>query len=514
MSHKRVFLFEQDKGTGSQVLGFDTGLNSRAFAQAKFAQVITELGLIVYPGKTGGVADWRASGVVEHAMADGSPMMVVWGPPFKGEHLDLLLNSGGQYDADNVLAAICVWIQGILEAEKSPHVIVPFWPCAALIGEGSPSCEGASPCKGGVFFMPPSLAKRCILVPGESERFPGGEWYSHPDLEGMDAAAFTAAAMVYQVFTGVPPFPSVDEIALHQDIREENFLPVHLAVPGLESQCAALIQKILGPAEKKPGAKELIRSAATKNPVNRMNGRAALESILAKLMIDGQPVSAASLVQPLSDENLQILEKERAQFLKANAASVKTRRFIARNKALLAGGVAALIFAFFIIYSIASARAALPTTAGMDPVRVIETYYNAFGELDHQMMEACVVKGAGRDDISAVTNVFVISRVRQAYGVSGDSTVLPASEWQAGGGGPVTMSVFGVTDLRIEGVTMNDEAMLYRAHYTLWIPAHDDQAQETGTALPLPNNRSDLLTLVRKKGNWRISEIIRQASGL
>jgi hypothetical protein len=326
--------------------------------------------------------------------------------------------------------------------------------------------------------------------------------------------------MLYQVFTGSPPFPAVDEIALHQDMREENFLPVHLAAPGLDVPLAALIQKVLGPSEKKPSAGELIRSAAVKDTVYRTDGKKALESILAKLLIDGQQVPVNSLIQPLSGENLRILEKEKAQFLKANTASIKTRRFIAGNKALLVGGLAVVILALFIIFNIASARAALPTTAGMDPVQVIESYYNAFGELDHQLMEACVVKGAGKDDISAVTNFFVITRVRQAYGYTNEPTVLPASEWQAGGGGPINKTVFGVTDLRIEGLNMNnDEAMFFRTYYTLWVPAQfaDDDSPDTRTAesaLPWPENRSDMLTLVRRKGNWRISEIIRQASGL
>jgi hypothetical protein len=512
MSHKQVFLFEQ---AGSLALGFDTGLNSRAFAQAKFAQVITEPGHIVYPGRAGGVTEWKASGVVEYTDANYNTTMIVWGPPFKGEHLDLLLNDIKLYGADKTLAAVCSWIQAILETDKSPHINVPFWPCAALIGENTPVNEDSISYEGGVFFFLPSLIRRCILSPGDPDRFSSGEWYVHPDLDGMDAAAFTAAAMLYQVFVGTLPFSAVDEIILHQDMREGNFLPVHLAVPGLDSRCAAFIQKTLSPAEKQTATNELIRSTNANKPVNR-NGKAVLEEFLAKLQVDGQPVSAASLIQPLSDADLQILEKEKAQFLKVNAVSVKTRRFIARNTAMLAGGLAVLVLAFIVIYNVISTRASLPTTAGMNPVQVIECYYHSFGELDHQMMEACVTKGAGKDDINAVINFFVITKVRQAYEFA-TPPILSASEWQAGGGGPINTSVFGVTDLSLEPETINDDAMTYRAHYILWIPAQladdfDSEITPLDDVLPWPNNRSDLLTLVRKKGNWRISEINRQAS--
>jgi hypothetical protein len=55
----------------------------------------------------------------------------------------------------------------------------------------------------------------------------------------------------------------------------------------------------------------------------------------------------------------------------------------------------------------------------------------------------------------------------------------------------------------LEGDESNDN-LRYRVDYTFWVP-------ETGTAAPLSLSypRRDLITLVRKKGNWRIAEIIR-----
>jgi len=67
------------------------------------------------------------------------------------------------------------------------------------------------------------------------------ESYVNPALSGMEAAAFTAAAMLYRVFTGAPPFSNGDISILHQDMRDNNFLPLRFAVPGLEPRLAALI---------------------------------------------------------------------------------------------------------------------------------------------------------------------------------------------------------------------------------------------------------------------------------
>nr|AGS52291.1 hypothetical protein [uncultured bacterium contig00061] len=118
-------------------LGFDTGLDARAFAQAQFAQAITEPGLIVRGGSAG---LWKASGVFEFAGDDGRLSLVVWGPPFEGDHLDLLLNG----DKDQALAAICLWIQAVMTAGEN-SLPAPFWPCAAMIESNGESKDHAIP---------------------------------------------------------------------------------------------------------------------------------------------------------------------------------------------------------------------------------------------------------------------------------------------------------------------------------------------------------------------------------
>ncbi|MCL2127256.1 MAG: hypothetical protein FWH38_03285, partial [Treponema sp.] len=120
-------VFEAD---GQKVLGFDTGLDSRAFAQAKIAQFITEPGLIVHTGgpngDNGSVETWRASGVMEAAagLPGGNPSMVVWGPAFEGDRLDLLIDDNGQ--RDGALAAVCLWIKAVLAVKKNNYGGAPL----------------------------------------------------------------------------------------------------------------------------------------------------------------------------------------------------------------------------------------------------------------------------------------------------------------------------------------------------------------------------------------------------
>jgi hypothetical protein len=523
---RQVFLFDVD---GHKALGFDTGLDSRAFARAKFAQFITEPGLIVnLEGANSSVNFWKASGVVEYSS------MVVWGPSFKGDRLDLLLNDNDK--REEALAAIRLWIRAVLALGEKHHAPVgappvgappvgappvgappvgapPLCPCAALIGENQSS---------EIFFAPQSLVLHCLMAK-ESNRI--NNRYVQPDLNGMNAAAFTAAAMLYQVFTGSPAFPASDEIILHEDMREGNFLPIRLAVPGLDDKLAALIQNALNQNVKKGGLP---------------NGARLLEGFLEILRTDPtDPTDPLSLfVSPLSEADKLSIEKEKNQYLKTNNVSVKTKRFVKRNAAVLLGSFVAVVITVLIVNSVIKSRSAL-STAGMEPVQVIESYYNSFGKLDHSWMEACVVNGAGKDDINMVMNLFIISKLRQAYEYNVRPSFISAKEWLEMGGGQVDLQVFGVTDLQVTGnrgqLAMSNEQLAsankvgesneerYRVDYTLWVPgeAENDPAtvQDAMTDKrvveylpPISFRRTDFVTLVQKKKNWRISEISRVSS--
>jgi hypothetical protein len=161
----------------------------------------------------------------------------------------------------------------------------------------------------------------------------------------------------------------------------------------------------------------------------------------------------------------------------------------------------------------------------MDSAQVIRSYYEAFGALDHQRMDAAVMGKAGKKDIEMVTNFFVISRVRQAY-EQNISALIPAQEWRDSGSPPVSSPVFGVSDLVIEKIAGDEgeEKTQYSASYILWLPASPpeeeaapapagDGAEPDTPALPQGYPYTDYLTLIRHNGDWRITEIIRSPTG-
>lgn len=482
---RRIYQLEIE---GRPALGFDTGLNARSFANARAARYLTEPGFVVCPD--GGVQKWQASGVIERET------MVVWGPAFAGERLDVIIGNGGR--RDEAIAALCQWIEAHLCIASQLEAAAQLGAAAQL--EAAAANAALAPCaallaeNGALLFCPQGLAKRCVEAEGAESWLEGGERYIHPDRTGLAGAAFTAQAMLYHILAGAAPFTATNLETLRQDMREGNFPPLRFSAPGLDTALAALVEQRLG---------------------GRLDGEAAAGELLAVLKPEpAGAVSAASLFHPLPETERLRLAAEKEHYLKRTKAAVNTRRFVIRNSAIIAGCAAAVAVVLLAAFSIVKSRAALPTTAGMNPREVIETYYDSFGTLDHQLMEACVVRGAGKNDINMTANYFVINRVRQAYEANAPPLLVSARQWQEAGGGPVDSQVFGVTGLALEPLTGEDSgAVRYRAAYILWIPGQENP-ETAGTArLPQGYRHTDTITLERKKDKWRISKIERSVAG-
>jgi hypothetical protein len=497
---------------GGRRLGFDTGLSPQAFAQAKLAQFITQEGSIVLPN--GRVLLWQPGGAEE---LRGS--MVVWGPNFEGERLDQLLGPAALASPEarhKALWALGRWIAAYPQGKS-------LWPAGVLVVPASLE-DGPYP-TGTVLFPPEGLRLRVVQAEGEDVWINGGESLVCRDLEGEAAASFTAGAMLYRVLVSekIPPgeaapalpFPARDKDLLHQDMREGIFLPLRLAAPGLDPVAADLADRAL---------------AGSKPPVSRPS----LEAFTKVL----EKTGGTALFRELDGGELEKLREERRRFEKKRKLTVGARRFVVRNTAVLAGIGAALVIVSLVVNSMIASRRDRPTTAGMDSRQVVEAYYGAFGKMDHTLMEACVLKKAGKGDIDMVARYFVTSRVRQAYEYTAES-VIPAQDWFEMGAPPTGVPIFGVSDLSVARTAGNDadEELRYRAEYILWIPGPGEDNEEgpapiiavPGPAQPadsgLPPGAAaagpeefipprgypfiDELTLVLHKGDWRISNITR-----
>jgi len=476
-----------------QAVCFDTGLDPRSFARTKMSQCLIEPGYIVYPDGSNTV--WKASGVNE---LDG--YMRVWGTPFSGERLDMLIN---------VINAPKLTPEQVVERQKAALQAVVYWMRAKLLigethsalnpGAAFVSCsDGGEYQKGSVFFTPESLSQRCLLVEGagytavlrsgvseiRSNVTSALDRFNCPDLKDTDAAAFCAGTMLYTVLARTHPYPDTENI--YQDMREGIFVPPKIAIPGIDKQLCELIHAAL-----------LLPVAAKKTT---MSGAVILANLLKILMNKEEGVTDISLLcNPLVKEEEEKFIKEKNKFIKKQNFAIKSKRFFIKHKFVIMGVTVAVLFVLFVVVSMTKVRQGRHTTSGMSPDTVINEYYEAFSNLNHQFMEECIY-GASKNDIDVAMNFFVVTKVRQAYEPGERSSIVTARVWKQTGGELPAPNVFGITDLKITplGGSEADGLVVYRADYLLWFPT-----EKTASS------RSDELTLKRIRGNWRITEIHR-----
>jgi len=477
-----------------QAVCFDTGLDPRSFARTKMSQCLIEPGYIVYPDGSNTV--WKASGVNE---LDG--YMRVWGSPFSGERLDILINminlpkqtpEQAEKSQKAALQAVVYWMRAKLLIGETHSALNPS---AAFV-----SCsDGGEQQKGSVFFTPESLSQRCLLVEGAAvtavmrsgvseirENYTSTlDRFNCPDLKDTEAAAFCAGTMLYTVLAKVHPYPDIENI--YQDMREGNFVPPKLMIPGVNKDLCELINAAL-----------LLPVAAKKTP---MSGAVILGNLLKILMNKDEGVTDLSLLcsTPAKEEEEKFF-KERDKFIKNQNFAIKSRRFCIKHKFAIMGISVAFLFVLFVVVSMTKVRLGRQTTAGMTPDMVINEYYEAFSNLNHQFMEMCVYGGAGKNDIDTAANFFVVTKLKQAYEPGERSSIIPARVWKQIGGELPAPNVFGVTDLQItsRGGSEIEGIAIYSTDYLLWFPTE-----------PTASSRTDEITLKRIRGNWRITEINR-----
>jgi hypothetical protein len=458
MKQQRILIAEAE---GKSSLCFDTGLDPRSFARTKLSQCFTEPGYIVCPDST--VKAWNASNVF---ILDG--FMRVWGPLFEGERLDLFINSQN----DKALQAVIFWIRARLFLGDTQSILNPGAAFVALTGKQETA--------GSVLITPENLSNRCLIAEeDENDINP----YLCPDLSGMDAAAFCAGTMLYRVFTGVHAFNDIKNI--YQDMRDGLFIPPHFISYGMDEKLSKMIENAL------------LLPVANKR---KENGTAILNSLLTFLTENksGGDVKVSSFIRDVSEEEKEAITAKKKQITGRTNAIVKTKRFITRYKAALYAAAAVVLFAIFVAWNVANTHAQL-TTKGLDSHSVVTSYYEAFNTLNHTYMEACL-SGADKSDVNVAVNYYAIDRMRQAYEMKAGTAIISAHVWKEMGGELPAPNVFGITDMDIEEISgyEEDNEMRYRAKYLLWFPneeAHSD--------------RTDDLTLIRKKGIWKITEIKR-----
>lgn len=459
---------------GRNVLVLDTGMTPRAFAQSKFSLVLGSAGLIIDP--SGSVDTWIAEGTVCDESRSRKKMLV-YGPQFAGISLLDTIRDTDRDAAWNrfhqCIAAINrAFLAGTVSAETLT-AIAGSGPEAILVAED-----------GRILVLPFDLYTRCLAGQGEKHEIENRLLWIHPDYRTLNpswAFSFMAGTLAYRISSGKPPFNS-DGILKAEELsfntRNGVFEPLELAVWAIRPAAAACINSLIS------------TGVAT-----------GTETLLAFGPVYGGILDPAREGVP-----------ETAEFVKTKKASEKKRtgrmlrkNFFRRNRTTLTViGIAAIVVAVFFA-SWLHDLAGRPSTEGMGTAEIVAGYYAAIESLDQEIPGAYTTRGVKPDYAEFTTNLFVTSKVRQAY-EQNTGIISPARLFALRD--PGNFTVYGITGLSVDPVSGDETHAEYEVSFFLWMPFSEAVSSGGEGEVRLSVHRyRDAVSLEYRKDRWMITGI-------
>ncbi len=434
---------------GTKKLAVTTNLVSKIYKQISRQELLSESGVLI---KDGVSTKWISTESLEL-----KGKLVFPGPYYKGKTI-------ADLDLDiDILSDLAVAFQTITR-EDIP--VTGYYPPGIFILTD-----------GGILIFPPSLISYITSQLPEEGNIEFWQSFNHPDISGEVQFSFTLGVLAYNLLTKELPYTGSSLTEIREKMRSSKPVAIEFLAPGINKNIAAIINRSL--SSKDVNLEEWIK--------------------ILKLWINEGAITNIS-----NEEKVQI-KKNAAKKLYKRKKQFERKQFYSHNWKTIGTIIAVLVF--IISFSIGPIKNALepPITAGMSAEEVVETYYSAIIDMDVEIMEDCVDKGIGKNDINEVTQLFVISRVRSGY--EGKSGLISAQDWNDGVTTKINPGeqVYGIADLEI---TKSDNFTFY-ADYIRWFPNIPEDTDSNEILLPTKILVKDTLTLEKVKDVWIITNLER-----
>ncbi len=452
-----------------QILAIPVGAVRREFVLTRFQSLRSSPGWIA--GADGTLREWRLQGFFKE---DGE--LYLYGGYLEGRSLEEALEA----DPQQTLADLGALVRALLALKAGGKAIpVLQTDSVRLLASGE------------VLFLPPEIMDKVTAFRPLSHRLRVRETIRHPDLDDPgERASFSIAALLYRTIRGVYPFQATEDEELHNQVRHLKLAPLRLQAPGVKEE---VDRAVMAGLQRGGGSPPSLEEWAA--------------------LLEGW--AREGLYRTLTDEERRSVEREAARERERAEKGYRRHVFWQRNWKTVVIVAAAVVVAGVLGGSYLRNLLAPRPTRGFTPRQVVETFYESMNSLDHTMMEACVVKGAGKQVIREVVNLYVLSRVSMGY--EGRSNIVSAARWDQEGRPAIypPETVYGVTDLEVRQESPPPEPV-FRVSYVKWAPLPGEPpAGEAGAAQAPrePNYRGtpmvERVHLTRDHGDWVIDRIER-----
>jgi hypothetical protein len=406
----------------TEVLAIPVGVSRNEFVLTKLAELRKIPAQII---RNGEFTEWRFEGVLKH-----QGRLYLHGPYLGGVFLEEVI----QKSFPAALPYLNRLIRALETLQRQGRILEFIQTDSVYFLED-----------GGILFLPPALMRELRSMHPEPYKLQVYETINHPDIEEPEKSlSFSVAALLYRTILGRYPFEADKEEEIHNLVRHARLLAPNLIEPGLREDLSREILRGLNRGqEPAPSLKQW-------------------REILTRCKQEGVYRDITEM------EREQIQRKGQAERRKIDQG-YRRKVFWQRHWKTVVIVSAVVVVVGALAGSLLKTVLAPRATRGFSPQAVVETYYRSMNDMNHTLMEDCVVDGAGKETIREVVNIYVLSRVSLGY--EGRSHIIPADDWDAQGRPDLSapQTVYGITDLELQQERGEPEPV-FRVRYTRWIP--------------------------------------------
>ena len=336
-----------------------------------------------------------------------------------------VLEEGG----DKALQAVLAVCSALTSAAKNNNSI-------PMVGAGGIMVDGDQ-----VLFAPEVLFSYAANTLSADDALALQHGYLNETIKWLPAICFERAAIIYKLLTKNFAFGATDSLARNADIFDNNFLPVHYCVNGIDSELAGEINRALR-----------LNSTAVTIPGKRKKGKSS-EDLRPKADFPLEKVEAAfklSQNQAANGSDKDFEEKV-AAYKKSQSSKINTKRTIKRNSTTIMVILAAIVIVGVIIINTIKTRGTDLTSVGLTSTQTISAYMNGINEKDTMLLSDFGDGKSANAYADMVSRIYVLHKQRLTFGDNGFGYpanwlfyITDEAKYQRSG-------VYGVTNLKIDG---------------------------------------------------------------
>ncbi len=410
-------------------------ISGREFAKAKLMQYLNDPGYIV---------SW---------VADGSCIFKTWcftgtrededtlymtGPAFEGETLyTILTDSKFREKRFEVFEKL----RSAVEQSIEQNIQLPL---------SGPIGTVVSP-DGSILFLPQEYIQRSVSFLEDSEASMVYSCYSHPGLNHTDSLRFMLSVYAYEIITNRLPFPKKNSEERIEDYVDHNFIPAKYWNPGLSSDFSDLICANLSTAVS-------IKKKSKKNKISIYEQQNEIKS---------KPLPSIDRYINESDtlnyaQNEKLAAEERVKYISSLTTRIKIKRFFRKKGTLVKVAAAAIAVILISSISLIKENSDKPTTIGLTPYEVIESFYTSLNLLDVTLASSTTNNSVDNSYKNMISSFYVINKMRTAYDSS--SQTLHPAQWLYNNRNFADW-MYGITNLTINNSPANPFSKHHEADF-------------------------------------------------